>query len=409
MRYPARSSARTIRLYPWVQFTQNLMFWQAVWFLFFQQSLSASGAILLYVSYELAVTLLEVPSGYMSDRLGRRMTLICSALASFAGLVLLALGSGFALFAVAQALIGAGRAFASGTDSALLFESLAAEGRSDEIETHELRAWRAGFAALALSALAGGVMAGWQMSLPFWASALSMVVSGALILGCAEPPRHLHPADETQIRLSALKAALLHPTLIWLFAISVLMYVYSHIPFIFGQPFVLSALAGIGLAAQAPVISGAVSAVMMGLSLTASAFAPGIRRRIGLRPTILLGFAMQIALAGMLALTNSVLAIAFLFLRMVPDALSRPFIMAQVQPLLRNESRATYLSVKSLVARVAFSASLWLAAGSANDAGRMAYAEMRVALGWYVLAGLLAMVLLIVTAQKGAQRARDLP
>ena len=112
--------ARNIRLYRWFRFFQSLIFWQAVWFLYFQSPLSAAQAVLLYAVYDVATTALEVPSGYMSDRLGRRATLIASGVTGAAGAALLATGDSFLLLAAAQVLIGAAMAFASGTDSALL-------------------------------------------------------------------------------------------------------------------------------------------------------------------------------------------------------------------------------------------------------------------------------------------------
>ena len=395
-----QSPARTVALFPWFQFAQSLLFWQAVWFLYFQQTLSAPQAILLYAIYEISVTVVEVPSGYMSDRLGRRLTLLCSALSTLAGLVLLAAGDSFAAFAVAQALIGAGRAFASGTDSSLLFESLAAEGREDEIEAQELKAWRYSYVAAALSAITGGVLAGWYDSAPFWASAVAMVGVLILVWLFSEPPRHLREGQDGQVQLGSLKAALVHPVLVWLFAISVLMYVFSHIPFVFGQPFILEALSGVGLEGEAPLVSGTVSALMMGISVLASGFAPRLRGRLGLSGIVLLAYGMQIGLIAVLALTNSALAIGFLFLRMVPDALSRPFIMARIQPMLSDDSRATYLSLKSLCARVLFAGSLYLASGTAQDAGTMAYSDIRAVLGWYVLAGVICIATLYVTARR---------
>ena len=67
---------RNIPLYRWSRFLRNLIFLQAVWFLYFQTELSAAEAILLYAIFDVAVTMLEVPSSYMSDRLGCRKTLI---------------------------------------------------------------------------------------------------------------------------------------------------------------------------------------------------------------------------------------------------------------------------------------------------------------------------------------------
>ena len=87
----------------------------------------------MYVIYDISTTALEVPSGYMSDRLGRRRTLIMAGLSGVGATGLLVVGEGFWPFALANVLLGASAAFASGTDSALLYERLAAEGRADEI------------------------------------------------------------------------------------------------------------------------------------------------------------------------------------------------------------------------------------------------------------------------------------
>ena len=87
--------SRNVALYPWFKFFQNLIFWQAVWFLYFQNTLSAAEAIALYAVYDIATTCLEVPSGYMSDRLGRRRTLIMASLAAILGSALLAIGGAF--------------------------------------------------------------------------------------------------------------------------------------------------------------------------------------------------------------------------------------------------------------------------------------------------------------------------
>ena len=144
-------TARNVALYPWFKFFKSLIFWQAIWFLFFQNRLSAGEAILLYAIYDIGTTVLEVPSGYMSDRMGRRFTLIASMVAGIAATVLLAVGDGFLVFALAQVFLGASAAFASGTDSALLYESLAATGRQSDIERQEIRAWRFSFTALAVS------------------------------------------------------------------------------------------------------------------------------------------------------------------------------------------------------------------------------------------------------------------
>ena len=390
-------TARNVRLYPWFKFLQSLLFWQAIWFLFFQSRLSAAEAILLYAVYDMATTALEVPSGYASDRFGRRLTLLASVLASLAGILVIILGDGFAAFCLGQILLGAGAAFASGTDSALLYESLEAEGRAQDVETEELRSFRATYGGFALSAVTGGAMALWSMEAAFAASALALIAAVWVTLRFAEPPRTDTPATEA-IRLHAMSEAFHKPVLLWLFVLGELMYGYSHLPFVFGQPYILEALGAVGLAAEAPLVSGVVTALMMGLSLAASLAAPWLRRRIGLGAMLLLAFAMQIGLAFALALTNSVAAIPVLLLRMVPDSLSTPFIVARIQPLLGDEARATFLSLKSLAGRLLFAGSLWIAAAQTTDVGEMSYAEIRLVLTWYAVAGACAVLVLALAA-----------
>lgn len=402
-------TARNIALLPWISFAQSLLFWQAVWFLYFQSTLSAAEAILLYVVYDVATTVLEVPSGYMSDRLGRRLTLIASAVAATLGALLLAVGGSFAAFALAQICLGAATAFWSGTGSSMLYESLKQEGRAAEVERQELRLWRVMFVALALSAAAGGLLARWSETAPFWATALAGLWMLALTLRLSEPTRKIEEYQPLGAQLRVLRGWLTRPVLLWLFGLSVALYVLGHVPFVFGQPFILEALEARGLAGEAPVISGAVSATMMVLSVLASLVAWRLRARIGLAAMLLLALAMQLGLIGALALSNAPWVIALLFLRMVPSSLTTPFIQARIQPELSDDLRATFLSLKSFVGRIIFAVTLYWAAGSSNTAGQMGYAEMQVILLGFVLGGLAVWLALALTARRAGLEARDGP
>lgn len=392
-------AARNVRLYPWFKFFQNLMFWQAIWFLFFQSELSAAQAILIFVFADIATTVFEVPSGFLSDRIGRRITLIFSVVAGLVAAVMQAFGSEFWVFAAAQVALGIHFAFISGTDSSFLYESLAKDGREDEVEEHELRAWRFSFVALAISAVAGGVMALWGLRVPYFATAASFVALLIVVLYFVEPARDASKEGSQAHWTQALGTALKTPVLIWLFALSTLMYGFSHLPFVFGQPFIFAALDGLGLSANAPLVSGVVTALMMLLSVLTSWLAPGIRKRIGLSGILLLAFGMQIALVGGLAVTSSVYAIAFLLMRMVPDSFSRPFILARIQPLLEDQVRATYLSIQNLSAKLLFALSLYFAAGGASDVGVMANSEIQTILTVYAGIGLMAFAALYFTAR----------
>lgn len=389
---------RNITLYPWFKFLQSLTFWQATWFLYFESNLSASEAILLYVVYDISTTVLEVPSGYMSDKLGRKLTLMAAAVSGLAAALLFIFAGDFVQFALANVLLGAAAAFNSGTDTSLLFESLKAEGREDEVEAAELTAWRFGFVALALSALIGGALALYSDILPYVATAVSAVAVLAVTLLLREPPH----AKSTSHRedFSALIASLTQPTLLWLLCLSLLMYVFSHIPFVFGQPFIREALDSAGFGTQTPLVSGGVTFSMMMISIAVSLVALPLRKALGLPGILLLAFGMQIALTGALATSNGLFVIALLFFRMVPNSLSQPFIRARIQPLLQDGMRATYMSVQSLAGRVLFAATLSFAAGRTQDDIPLPYADMQVILGAYTAIGLVFLLGLALSLRR---------
>ena len=392
---------RNVTLYPWFKMFQSLMFAQAVWFLYFQNTLTPAQAIMLYAIADSTTTVLEVPSGYASDRFGRRRTLILAGVCSAVGAAMIGFGDSFAIFVLGQMMLGAGGAFASGTDSAFLYESLHAADRADETEAQELRAWRFTFMALALSAITGGAIALFSFGLTFVFSAICMAVAVVISLQFTEPPRGASRLEAGEvIRFGSLWSALRNPVLLWLFALSVVMYGYSHIPYVFGQPFIQEALRTVGLGSEAPLFSGAVTTMMMLTSVVASLYAQRLRDQIGLVAILLLAFAMQIGLTGVLALTNAPIVIGILLLRMVPDAFSKPFIIARIQPVLNDDARATYLSLQSLGGRIVFAATLFMASRATDGAGTMAYHELQGILAAYVFVGLACLIGLAVFARR---------
>lgn len=389
---------RNILLYPWFKFVAQLNFWQATWFLYFENQLSAAEAILLYVVVDLTTTVLEVPSGYMSDRLGRRKTLLAAAISYVIATGLLMVGAGFAQFALANVFLGAAWAFASGTDSSLLFESLKAEGRENEVEAMELKAWRFSFAALALSALTGGALALYDDILPYVATAIAALGLLAVTAFLREPPASPQASHRESLR--AIGASLGQPTLLWLLGLSLATYALSHIPFVFGQPFIREAMTTAGYGAETPLISGTVTFLMMAISLAVSLVARPLRKALGLPGILVLAFGMQVALTAALAISNSLFVMALLLLRMVPDSLSDAFMLARAQPLLPDTIRATYLSLQSFAGRIVFSATLSLAALYTPADGALAYADLQVILTSFTVLGVLVLAALIATARK---------
>ena len=85
---------RNLKLYPVYQACRNTFFWVPVFFLYFAAALPLDQVLLLEAVYYLGVVVLEVPSGFFSDVVGRRLTLLISSLAFLAGYMLFFFGTG---------------------------------------------------------------------------------------------------------------------------------------------------------------------------------------------------------------------------------------------------------------------------------------------------------------------------
>ncbi|GAA1848575.1 MFS transporter [Asanoa iriomotensis] len=158
---------------------------------------AAIGTVVLVFS--LTTAALELPTGGLADVIGRRTVLAASAVASFAGLALLALADSFWLFAASAVLRGVARALSSGPDQAWFVDTMHAVSGPDASLTRGLaRGEAASSVGLGLGTLAGGalpVALGAVGPLPALAVpvALAAVVElvrlAVTLFGMPEPPR----------------------------------------------------------------------------------------------------------------------------------------------------------------------------------------------------------------------------
>tara|TARA_Y100000310_G_C20703085_1_gene831925 strand:+ start:6072 stop:7244 length:1173 start_codon:yes stop_codon:yes gene_type:complete len=86
--------------------------------------LTATQIFTLSSIFMFGMLLFEIPSGYLSDKIGRKKTLFLCSLSYTLGSIIYAFSSNFYFFSLAQVIFGFGASLLSGTDTSLIYDSL---------------------------------------------------------------------------------------------------------------------------------------------------------------------------------------------------------------------------------------------------------------------------------------------
>jgi MFS family permease len=109
--------------------------------------------------YYFLFLILELPSGAIADRIGRKATLVISGLFKITGLIVSIYSFNITWFLVAESCYAFSRSFSSGADSAFLYESLAYLKNEKLYNKYEGRANAYRGFALTFGSMVGGLMA----------------------------------------------------------------------------------------------------------------------------------------------------------------------------------------------------------------------------------------------------------
>jgi MFS family permease len=138
---------------------------------------------------DLALMVLELPTGWLADRFGHRISLALGSLVQVAGMLWCWLGEGVPSLVIASVLVALGDAFRSGADQALLYRTCVALDREDAFQTIEARTSAVELAALVGLVLAGGVIVErWGFAAGWLAETVLCVLGFVLACAMVEPP-----------------------------------------------------------------------------------------------------------------------------------------------------------------------------------------------------------------------------
>ena len=133
---------------------------------------SYASAMMIFSVIFLSQAILEIPTGLISDFVGRRKTLLIGAFSAFLALFFYALGMNIWVLVLGAVFEGLGRSLFSGTAKALLYETLQEKKRLNEFESIFGKTSSMEQLALGLSAALGGFLAIISLSFVMWVAVI---------------------------------------------------------------------------------------------------------------------------------------------------------------------------------------------------------------------------------------------
>ncbi len=143
----------------------------------------------VWATVQIAQAILEIPTGIVSDRIGRVVSMRIGAVASLAGLVIYALAPAYALLLVGAVLQGLSFALFSGTSNALMYDSARHAGERDEFHRYYSKINIALEVGGIISAIAGTILAAISYTWVLWISVVPQVLAVLTSFTLIEPPR----------------------------------------------------------------------------------------------------------------------------------------------------------------------------------------------------------------------------
>jgi MFS family permease len=138
---------------------------------------------------DLAIMLLEVPTGWFADRFGHRRSLILGSFVQVLGMLCCWLGQGIPGLIAASVLVALGDAFRSGADHALLYRTCVALRREVDFQRIQARTEAVRLTAMVGLVLAGGaIVTTWGFPAGWIAETVLCAAGLAMACAMSEPP-----------------------------------------------------------------------------------------------------------------------------------------------------------------------------------------------------------------------------
>ncbi|WP_255171014.1 MFS transporter [Natrononativus amylolyticus] len=337
--------------------TKAVEFYRPIMYIYFlSQGLSFTQIVILEAVYNLTTLLGEIPTGYISDRVGRRPSLLIGTVLITVTLVGIGLANSFAELLVLYVFWSMGYNFRSGSEDAWLYDSLTDLSESERFAHVRGRGEALALAIGAVASVVGGYLAGFDLSYPFFVAAAIMGVGIVVVLSMPEPRSYrVQGSDSLQftesihiIRQTVENRSIRAFILYYFILFSAVLYVTS----IFLQPVFEEAALEMGVPrGQVEPLLGWFYAVVSLLSAALSYNTGIIHQKIGIKGWFLtVPFAVGLGLSSLWFFPLFAIPV-LLFVRAIVET-SRSLAIQYINDRSGTTGRASVLSAMAMVSSV---------------------------------------------------------
>ena len=318
--------------------------------LFFKENgLSLTEIMTLQAAYSLTVALFEVPSGYLADMFGRKTCIVASTIFSFFGFLFFCFFTGFYYFLLAQILVGFAGSLISGSDSAIIYDTLLQTNNKDSYAKIEGKNYAIGNFSEATAGIFGGILAVSSIYLPIYAQTGFIFLSIPIALTLVEPEikNIIGSKNSLQSIFTLVKFTLIENSkLRWLIVYSSAMGVATLSMAWFAQPFFI--------AIDLPlVLFGIVWALLNFTSGISSYNSHYFSNKFSYRNLIYYSVIISLSFF-FLGFSIISYGLVFIFIIYFFRGIVTPILRNEINKITSSNIRATVLSVRSFIIRVSF-------------------------------------------------------
>lgn len=318
--------------------------------LFFKENgLSLTEIMTLQGAYSLTVALFEVPSGYLADLFGRKACIVFSTIFSFIGFLFFCFFSGFYYFLIAQILVGFAGSLISGSDSALIYDTLLQTNNKDDYAKIEGRNYAIGNFSEATAGIFGGFLAVSSIYLPVYVQTAFIFLSIPIAFTLVEPEitNITSSRNSLQSIFILVKSTLFESSkLRWLIVYSSAMGVATLSMAWFSQPFFI--------AIDLPLVLFGIFWALLNFSSGISSYnSHYFSNKFNYKSLIYFSVIMSLSFF-LLGFSIISYGLFFIFIIYFLRGIVTPILRNEINKITSSNIRATVLSVRSFIIRVSF-------------------------------------------------------